>query len=499
LKFLLTMHINDNPNPHHVPITAGAETAKKLSLNKKQLAMFLIPIACLIGIGIFGVMGGFISTGQSNSADSTHLDLTPPEAKLKNQKGDEKYDKDFTPSDLSPNRSGTNALDQHAAQNTEMLTGQNPTQRLGTNEYLTENDLREIEQRNNKLKYASPTEQKQFQKRQFTKQSQRQLREQQRVLNTMYRSPKSKEQLTEERQDQADRDFNRHATEAVLRQIEMANQRNMGGQTEGGASPILSAEPLMSKEYLTLKKAYGGQLPAEYRTLFKKEIEAENKGLLKNEAEEPTTLILTETEKRTTNGFYGANSAKASPKSARTNNTAIEAAIHGDGDKVVVENGSTLKIRLTETVQLLLNGERVTLPAHTLLAGTCQINGERISVTISSIRLGATLYQTNLTVYDLDGRAGLYVPKIREKNIMANSLGQSAQTAVASPSFFIQQGSLGQQVGTQMALQAGNSIFSGVRAYAQAKIANVKVTVKPNYKILLKPTERGSSFGTINE
>jgi len=493
------MHINDNPNPHHVPITAGAETAKKLSLNKKQLAMFLIPIACLIGIGIFGVMGGFISTGQSNSADSTHLDLTPPEAKLKNQKGDEKYDKDFTPSDLSPNRSGTNALDQHAAQNTEMLTGQNPTQRLGTNEYLTENDLREIEQRNNKLKYASPTEQKQFQKRQFTKQSQRQLREQQRVLNTMYRSPKSKEQLTEERQDQADRDFNRHATEAVLRQIEMANQRNMGGQTEGGASPILSAEPLMSKEYLTLKKAYGGQLPAEYRTLFKKEIEAENKGLLKNEAEEPTTLILTETEKRTTNGFYGANSAKASPKSARTNNTAIEAAIHGDGDKVVVENGSTLKIRLTETVQLLLNGERVTLPAHTLLAGTCQINGERISVTISSIRLGATLYQTNLTVYDLDGRAGLYVPKIREKNIMANSLGQSAQTAVASPSFFIQQGSLGQQVGTQMALQAGNSIFSGVRAYAQAKIANVKVTVKPNYKILLKPTERGSSFGTINE
>ena len=493
------MHMNDNPNPHHVSMTAGAETAKKLSLNKKQLAMFLIPIACLIGIGIFGVMGGFISTGQSTSADSTHLDLAPPEAKLKDEKGDEKYDKEFTPSDLSPNRSGTNALDQHAAQNTEMLTGQNPTQRLGTNEYLTENDLREIEQRNNKLKYASPTEQKQFQKRQFTKQNQRQLREQQRVLNTMYRSTKSKEQLTEERQDQADRDFNRRATETVLRQIEMANQRNMGAQTEGGASPTLSAEPLMSKEYLTLKKAYGGQLPAEYRTLFKKEIEAENKGLLKNEAEESATLILTETEKRTTNGFYGANSAKPNSKSARTNNTAIEAVIHGDGDKVVVENGSTLKIRLTETVQLLLNGERVTLPAHTLLAGTCQMNGERISVTISNIRLGATLYQTNLTVYDLDGRAGLYVPKIREKNIMANSLGQSAQTAVASPSFFIQQGSLGQQVGTQMALQAGNSIFSGVRAYAQAKIANVKVTVKPNYKILLKPTERGSSFGTINE
>ena len=491
--------MNDNSNSHHVPMTAGAETAKKLSLNKKQLAMFLIPIACLIGIGIFGVMGGFISTGQSTSADSTHLDLAPPEAKLKNGKGDDKYDNGFTPSDLSPNRSGTDALDQHAAKNTEMLTGQNPTQRLGSNEFLTEKDLQEIEQRNSSSKFMTPIEQKEFQKRQFSNQNQRQLREQQRVLKTMYRSPKSREQLTEERQDQSDRDFNRRATETVLRQIEMANQINTSGQTESGTSPTLSAEPLMSKEYLTLKKAYGGQLPAEYRTLFKKEIEAENKGLLKNEIEEPSTLILSETEKRAANGFYGANNEKADSKSRRTNNTAIEAVIHGDGDKVVVENGSTLKIRLTQTVQLLLNGERVTLPAHTLLAGTCQINGERISVTISSIRLGAALYQTNLTAYDLDGRAGLYVPKIREKNIMANSLGQSAQTAVASPSFFIQQGSLGQQVGTQMALQAGNSIFSGVRAYTQAKLANVKVTIKPNYKILLKPSERGSSLGTINE
>lgn len=488
------MQMNDNPNPHHVPMRAGVETAKKLNLNKKQLAMFLIPIVCLIGIGIFGVMGGFISTSHSSSADSTQLDLAPPEAKLKDVKSDEKYDRDFTPSDLSPKRSGANALDQHAAQNTEMLTGQNPTQRLGTNEFLTENDLQEIEQRNNKQKYASPAEQKQFQKRQFVQQNQRQLRDQQRVLNTMYRSPKSKEQLAEERHDQSDRDFNRRATETVLRQIEMANQRNAGGQTESGGSPTLSGEPLMSKEYLTLKKAYGGQLPAQYRKLFKKEIEAENRGLLKNEAEEPTTLILTETEKRTVNGFFGAAGTKANSKPGRTNNTAIEAVIHGDGDKVVVENGSTLKIRLTETVQLLLNNERVTLPAHTLLAGTCQISGERICITISSIRLGAILYQTNLTVYDLDGRAGLYVPKIREKNILSNSLGQSAQTAAASPSFFIQQGSLGQQVGTQMALQAGNSLFSGVRAYAQAKIANVKVTVKPNYRILLKPTERGNTF-----
>ena len=79
--------MNDNPNSHHIPITAGAETAKKLSLNKKQLAMFLIPIACLIGIGIFGVMGGFISTDQSTSTDSTHLDLAPPEAKLKKCEG----------------------------------------------------------------------------------------------------------------------------------------------------------------------------------------------------------------------------------------------------------------------------------------------------------------------------------------------------------------------------------------------------------------------------
>lgn len=119
--------------------------------------------------------------------------------------------------------------------------------------------MQAIERRNNQLQYASPTEQKAFQKRQFTQQNQRQLREQQRVLNTMYRSPKSREQLSEERQDQADRDFNRRATETILRQIELANQRNVNGQTEGGASPILSADPLMSKEYLTLKKAYGGQ------------------------------------------------------------------------------------------------------------------------------------------------------------------------------------------------------------------------------------------------
>ena len=487
------MQMNDQ-NSHYGPAVAGAETAKKLDFNRKQLALFLVPIACLIGIGIFGVMGGFITTGKGKTSDSTRFDLAPPEANLKVAKGDGKYDKGFTPSDLNPNRSATNALDLHAARNSEMLTGHQPVQRLGSNEDLAENDFQQIERQNSKLEYTAPVAQKQFQRNQFTKQNQRQLQEQKKVMRTMYYSPKSNEQLTEEHQKQSDRNFNRRATETVLRQIEMANQRNNGGD-----SPTPSAESLMRKEYLTLTKAYGGELPAEYRTLFKKEIEADNRGALKNEVNEPTTLILSDTQRRVADGFYGTTRAKINSESAQTNHATIGAVIHGDGDRVVVENGSTLKIRLTESVQLLLNGERVILPKHTLLSGICQINGERVGVTISHVRLGTALYQTNFTVYDLDGRAGLHVPKMREKGLLANGLGQSAQTAIASPSFFVQQGSLGQQVGTQMALQAGNSLFSGVRAYAQAKIANVRVTVKSNYRILLKPNERSSSLGIINE
>ena len=478
--------IDDAPVP-------GQETVQKQEIGKKKLAYLIAGVVFILLLAIFGLVGGYISTGSSKEETvATSFDLAPPNANPKHIDSRNKYDLGYS---LSPNTTGPDALDRQAAESSQKLTGHGPGLKMTNNERLSERDYHDVERAGVPRAYQTPAEMKARQQRQFDGQNRRAVADQNRVLRMLYESPKSPEQRSEQVADREERDYNRRTTEAVLKQMEIANSRVLGAVP----SPTTSAptsEPLHVAEYKQLKQSFGGQLPETYRGYFAREIDADRAGTLElatNSTDASTTRVLpmVRAVATSTHGFYGLN-ARRSNSDVRFSaaNLAIPAVIHGDGGPISLTEGSTVKIRLTEDTQLLLNGDRVFLPAHTLVAGVCHINGERISITVSNLRIGTALLATNLTAYDLDGRPGLLVPHLQTKNRMAQTMAQSSQTAMNAPQYLISQGGFGQQVGAQMAVQAGSSVMNGLRSLATAKLSAVRVTVKPNYQILLKAVQQ---------
>ncbi len=484
------------------PISAGQETARKMSLSRKKVVVMLAPGILLIGIGIYGVQGGFITTGQTRTTDSTAtvVDLSPPQAKPHGLKNDVKYDNSFSTGDLKPS-STKPQNDQQARTSSQMLTGQSAKVGLSSNEHLTETDLANVATAGR----AGTTVSKGSVNRQYLNDNERAQREQERVMRTMYRAPKSREQLAEDQQSQDERTYNRQATERLLRQIEGSNRSSASSSSEHLNGNGLDGKPLYMDEYRKLKRANGGQLPAQYAELFKREIAADQDGQgvaaqRDNQLgrSQSNTIILPDGYDAPTqnnrNAFYGTGGrALRATNMPNSNNMSIPAVIHGDGDVVAVSSGSTVKIRLLEDTQLLLNGEIVTLPANSLVSGICHIADERIMVTVNTLRQGNYLYETDLTAYDLDGRAGLRVPHLNEKNRVAQALGQTAQSAAMSPAYLIPQGGIGQQVGAQVAVQAGTTLFQGARALIQGKLSAPKASIKPNHRIYLKSGGRSGA------
>ncbi|WP_375448489.1 conjugative transposon protein TraM [uncultured Fibrella sp.] len=472
-------------------ISAGQETAKNLSLSRKKVMVMLAPGVLLLGIGIYGVQGGFITTGNPKTTDSTTtvVDLSPPSAKPHGLKNDIKYDNNFSTGDLKPSATKPRT-DQQAQSSSQMLTGQSAKVGLSSNEHLTESDLARVNQAGGSV--VSPS--KSSVNRQYVTDNERARREQERVMRTMYRAPKSREQLAEDRQSQEERTYNRQATERLLRQIEGSGRPASSGTSErDGAGTAVG--PLYMDEYRKLRQSYGGQLPAQYADLFKREIAADQNGQgATNQVgrRQSGTMLLPDSYdvpaiSNARNAFYGTGGrALRATNMPNSHNMAIPAVIHGEGDMVTVSSGSTVKIRLLEDTQLLLNGELVTLPANSLVSGICHIADERIMVTVNTLRQGNYLYETDLVAYDLDGRVGLRVPHLNEKNRMAQAIGQTAQSSAMSPAYLIPQGGVGQQLGAQVAVQTGTTIFQGAKALIQGKLAAPKASIKPNHRIFLK-------------
>src|SRR5690606_10381870 len=101
-----------------------------------------------------------------------------------------------------------------------------------------------------------------------------------------------------------------------------------------------------------------------------------------------------------TNGFYGLDHEIY--QQTVTEN-AIEAVIHDTQELVT---GSTVRLRLRNDITI--NGRLV--PRDQFLYGTCSINGERLTIEITSIRTGNSLLPVSLSVYDLDGLEGIHIP-----------------------------------------------------------------------------------------
>lgn len=490
--------LEENPAP-------GSETVQKGKAGRKQLFLLLGGFAFVLGVAIFGFLGGFISSGSQPKtrelSDGGASSLAPPEARPHGLDPREKYDKyGYDGASLNPTTSS--AIDRQAAAGTQLLTGKDPTAARGSNESLTDNELNAIghQATQSTAPYQTATERKTWRQNQLKRQFNHQQAERDAIYRTMHRSPKGKEQLAEERVARREREIDRQTADALLKQMETANQRLAGTSTNGQATA--SGTSLNMTEYQQLKQRYNGELPPSYRAYFKREIEAENKA---KTAETQTSVpyqtgdVFGSPTVKAMNlshaGFYGLSSQPStSPASTASHDHSIPAVIHGDGDAVTVQQGSTIKIRLLEDTPMRVGGKWVTLPAHTLLAGTCSIGSNRVNIAVTSLRWGTDIYPISLSVFDLDGHEGLSVPKLTDKNRLAQNMASSAGQAISSPYYFVPQGSFGQQVGSQLAMQVTNTAFQGVRSLLQSKLSATKVTVKPNYRIFLRSAQAHSSL-----
>lgn len=146
---------------------------------------------------------------------------------------------------------------------------------------------------------------------------------------------------------------------------------------------------------------------------------------------------------------------------------ALEAVI--DGDQTVT-SGTTIALRLTKTS--LLDG--IAVPPGQLLYGQASINGERLMVHVSSLRLGDLVLPVSIQVYDLDGLPGIRVPGAMTREVSKESASEAMSglgLASMDPS---------------LTGQAANAGLQLAKSLTSKKIRAVRVTLPAGYKVLLK-------------
>lgn len=146
---------------------------------------------------------------------------------------------------------------------------------------------------------------------------------------------------------------------------------------------------------------------------------------------------------------------------------AITAVMH---ETQTIVNGSTIKLRLSHAI--FING--VEIPKNNFLFGIASLQGERLQIKINSIRYENSLFPVDLTVYDLDGLIGIYMPGAINREVAKASADRAVQTLGVA--------SLDNSWGAQAAgvgIEAAKTLFS-----KKAKL--IKVVVKAGYEVLLR-------------
>jgi conjugative transposon TraM protein len=164
------------------------------------------------------------------------------------------------------------------------------------------------------------------------------------------------------------------------------------------------------------------------------------------------------------NGFYSLQEEKEADHAIPN---AIAAVVH---ETQTVFEGAVIKLRLTGDVSV--NG--ILIPKASFVYGIASLDGERLNIKISNIRLGNSLFPVELSVYDLDGLAGIYIPGAITRDVARHSADRAIQDiriTTLDPSLEVQAATAG--------VEAAKSLFS-------KKTKLVKVTVKAGYQVLLR-------------
>lgn len=158
-----------------------------------------------------------------------------------------------------------------------------------------------------------------------------------------------------------------------------------------------------------------------------------------------------------------------------TDRNTISACVHNN--QTVME-GQTVRFRLLEP--MLVSGREI--PRNALVVGTAKVQGERLAVVISSLEYRGNIIPVELTVYDTDGQAGIFIPGSMERSA-AKEIAAGMGTSVGSSV------NISTDAGAQLAADLGKGLIQGTSQYFAKKMRTVKVYLKAGYKVLLYQPE----------
>lgn len=215
-----------------------------------------------------------------------------------------------------------------------------------------------------------------------------------------------------------------------------------------------------------LEKILDVQHPERVQEKLRKTSEAKNGHVFEVSAktDDYTVSLLgsNQTTKSESNGFY----SLVDESDVEGEQNTIQAVVHGTQ---TVVDGSTVKLRLVNDI--FING--VLIPKDHFLFGIASLNGERLSIKIKSIAYRNSLFPVALSVYDLDGLDGIYIPGAITRDVAKQSADRSMQTIGLT------------SLDPSWGAQAAGAGIETAKTLLSKKVKLVKVIVKAGYKVLL--------------
>ena len=183
---------------------------------------------------------------------------------------------------------------------------------------------------------------------------------------------------------------------------------------------------------------------------------------------EPTdSTFIADWSENKNRGFYtpGAIEQVAQPKNS------VKASVQ-ETQTIIGESG--VRLRLLEPAQT----PNRTIPKGTILTAIGKFQGGRLQLKVTSIELEGNIIPVDITIYDLDGQQGLFVPYSPERNAVTDIVANMGNSTGSS---FSMNSSTGQQIGSDLS----KSAVQGISGYFAKKIRTSKVTLKAGHQVFL--------------
>jgi conjugative transposon TraM protein len=200
----------------------------------------------------------------------------------------------------------------------------------------------------------------------------------------------------------------------VRSELEGNTQDNTKHQNAPGTKPVIKPR---TEQPITLQKTGIEELDQVFDENIKLNRQNDSLGHYLKQANQK----LKELEKQKTASFGLEKNRPQNFDGGTSTSPLIKAEVY---ETTTVLDGNRVKLRLLEGCRV--NGQ--TVPENTFIYGVCQIKNERLHIRVAQIPVHDNFLPVELSIHDLDGLAGLYVPDNAARKV-AKEVGSSTNTS----------------------------------------------------------------------